>query len=289
MNLKALKTLIRIEQVQSFSRASSLENMTLAALSMQMKSLEIELGVRLFDRSFRPPQLTPLGRSVAEQAKGMIEIQNQISKLCVYDNELVGAFQIGFVQSASVRILPTFLRLAKQDESKAQFQCSTGLSEVLTQQVELGQIDAAVVTRTLNTPVTLNIDLVVNEKMAIAIPHTHAHIEPKSLSQHLPFIQFRQSTGIGEIISSLVETSLPSKQEIIILDSIESCIECVKAGLGYTILPLPDIKRYFDKKIYIIEDALSGLGRDLVLITRKDPLQSPLRYGVARLLSKTTC
>ena len=53
MNLTALKSLVRIDQVSSFSKAAELENMTLSALSMQMKTLESQLGVALFDRAFR--------------------------------------------------------------------------------------------------------------------------------------------------------------------------------------------------------------------------------------------
>ena len=53
MQTRSLVTLVRISQVQFFSKAAELEGMTLSALSMQMKALEAEFGVNLFDRSCR--------------------------------------------------------------------------------------------------------------------------------------------------------------------------------------------------------------------------------------------
>lgn len=68
MQTRSLKSLVQISQVGSFAKAAEQLNMTLSALSMQIKSLELELGVNLFDRSVRPPRLTPIGRSILDEA-----------------------------------------------------------------------------------------------------------------------------------------------------------------------------------------------------------------------------
>ena len=104
MQTRSLETLIRIAQVQSFSQAAELQHMTLSALSMQMKALEAELGVALFDRSFRPPKLTPLGHQVAQQARVVVGQAEALQNLCLSKDRLVGRFRLGFIQSGSVRI-----------------------------------------------------------------------------------------------------------------------------------------------------------------------------------------
>lgn len=271
MQTRALETLVRILQVQSFSEAAQLQNMTLSALSMQMKALEAELGAELFDRSFRPPRLTPLGRQVAERAKDVIGAVDSLRDLSSAGAAgLSGSFQLGFIQSASARILPKFVTLAQVREPQASFRYSSNLSEVLTEQVALGQIDAAIVTRVEGAARGLLADPIASEPMALAIPHAIAHMDARQLSQNLPFIHFRPSTGIGKLIAaSLGAGQLPPKNTLV-LDSIEACMECVKEGVGYTVLPLPDIKRYADARVRVVEGALEGLTRDLVMLTRND-------------------
>ena len=73
MQTHLLKTLLKISQVQSFALAAEHLNMTLSAVSMQMKSLEEQLDASLFDRKFRPPKLTPLGLAVAEKAQAVVD------------------------------------------------------------------------------------------------------------------------------------------------------------------------------------------------------------------------
>ena len=82
MNIRALETLVQISQVQSFSTAAEIRNMTLSAVSMQMKALEAELDVELFDRQSRPPRLTPLGRQVAVQARAILSERDGLTMLC---------------------------------------------------------------------------------------------------------------------------------------------------------------------------------------------------------------
>ncbi|EPX81100.1 LysR family transcriptional regulator [Litoreibacter arenae] len=269
MQTRALETLVRILQVQSFGEAAQLQNMTLSALSMQMKALEAELDAELFDRSFRPPRLTPLGRKVAEQAKGVISGVAELHELANAGAGLSGSFQLGFIQSASARILPKFVTLAAEREKRASFRYSSNLSEALTEQVALGQLDAAIVTRVEGGARGLHVDLIASEPMALAVPVALAQLDAVQLSQQVPFIHFRPSTGIGKLIAASLGAEVPP-QNTLVLDSIEACMECVKEGVGYTVLPLPDIRRYADGRVHVVEGAMEGLTRDLVMLTRDD-------------------
>lgn len=272
MQTRSLETLVRIQQVQSFSLAADLQNMTLSALSMQMKALETELGAVLFDRSFRPPKLTPLGRRVADQASAVVREQKVITDLCGASDPLAGVYHLGFIQSAGVRILPGFLKRAGSQAKAARFQSHSGLSEHLTQKVALGQIDAAVVTRAGPYQAGLQSDLIITEPMCIAAPASCAGQSHRQIAGKLPFIHFLPSSGIGRLIASALdgfETAGVPTCGTLVLDSLEACLECTKAGLGYTILPRPDILRYQDNQIVMLATLQPDLSRDLVLISRR--------------------
>ncbi|SOH94960.1 DNA-binding transcriptional regulator, LysR family [Monaibacterium marinum] len=269
MNLRALETLVQILTVPSFSAVAQIRNMTLSAVSMQMKALEAELGVELFDRQSRPPRLTPLGRQVALQSRGILEARDTVTTLCQRGEKLVGQFLIGFIQTASVRILPGFLEAARREAAGASFQFSAGLSETLSDFVAEGRLDAAVVTQVDPMPAHLCVQRLATEEMVMALPATHADADQVQLEAQLPFIRFRPSTGIGRLISaSLSQVSAQPQQ--IILDSIEGTLECVKRGLGYTVLPRPDVERYCDAQMVIRTVSDLYPSRDLVLVTRND-------------------
>ena len=83
--------------------------MTLSAVSTQIKTLEEELGVLLFDRAHRPPRLTPQGHAVCARAEDVLERETALVAECQTGGALAGRFRIGFVATASIRLLPDFL------------------------------------------------------------------------------------------------------------------------------------------------------------------------------------
>jgi len=268
MQIRSLETLVRIEQVQSFSKAAELQNMTLSALSMQMKSLETQLDVQLFDRSFRPPKLTPLGRSIAAQAARVLNEQNALTAMCGRDGELVGRFRLGLISSVGVRLLPKFLTQIRDAAPRASFELTTGLSEHLSEQVLQGLIDAAVVTSVPSPPKGLRFDAIAREEMAFAAPKQYADTAIEDLARGLPFIHFRPTTGIGSLIADYVRRHANQSRETVILDNLEASMEFVKAGLGYTLLPLPDVKRCADDRVHIFSDSANAMYRELALVSR---------------------
>lgn len=230
--------------------------MTLSALSMQMKGLEAQLGVALFDRASRPPRLTPLGRSVAEASAGFEATEARLATLCAPEAGLVGRFTIGFISSAAVRLMPGLLARMAHAAPHAALEVTSGLSEALSARVAAGAVDAALVTRTEGT--RLATDVIVREPMCpIAVDGTLDG----------PFLHFRPDSGIGRLVVEILVRERLSPPRIVI-DNVEAVVECVRQGLGWSILPRPDIERYGGGDM-VIEDGPCG-ERDLVLVTRPD-------------------
>lgn len=284
MQTRALETLVRINQVQSFSKAAELQNMTLSALSMQMKSLETELDAQLFDRSFRPPKLTPLGREVAAKAIRVLQEQGELTALCGKDGDLTGRFRLGLISSASVRLLPHFMAQISRSAPRAKFDLSTGLSEQLFEQVHLGLLDAAVATRVPQAPSDLHFDTISQEEMLYAVPRNHAHRPLQDISREIPFIHFRPSTGIGNLIASHLKNNAEQPQRTTILDNLEASMEFVKNGLGYTLLPAPDITRCADDRVHVITEHPKRMFRELALVSRQESLNRSWNEEILRIL-----
>lgn len=287
MQIRTLETLVEIFTVKSFSKAAELQNLSLSALSMQMKALEEELGAALFDRSFRPPQFTPLGNAVVQQAKKVLFEQYQLINLCGADQPLTGNFRLGIIQSASVRILPNFFSRAETQAPKAKFEFTSGLSQNLSQAVLEGQLDAAIVTRVeLDADSAgLRYDVIASEIMAVATPREYENAGLKELTDNLTFIHFTPTSGIGRLISRALEDIPLQPARTIILDSVEAAVGCVKADLGFTILPQNDILRYGEGEVSLRNIDSPTMVRDLAVVTRSDEHSDHWRNAMIDLIA----
>lgn len=142
MELRHLRYFIAVARERNFSRAAGQLHIAQPPLSRQIKQLEDELGVELFDRATRPLRLTPAGQffhTQAEQAiERLAEATESARRIARGRRAWLG---IGFVPSALYGALPEVIRRFRQ----AQPEVEVGLSELTTlQQIEAlkaGRID----------------------------------------------------------------------------------------------------------------------------------------------------
>ena len=82
VNLKLLQTFVLVAEQESFRKAALASNRTPSAVSMQIRDLENQIGMRLFNRTPRQVSLTADGRTLfAETATGLKQITQGLSKL----------------------------------------------------------------------------------------------------------------------------------------------------------------------------------------------------------------
>lgn len=271
MQNRDLATLRMIARTGSFREAAERLNMTLSAVSMQMKALEASLGGTLFDRSVRPPRLTALGRAVAGAAADVLDAERRLRALTGPDAPLTGRFRLGLVASAGPRLLPGFLRRRPDAFPHASFTFHTGLSEDLDHQVETGQLDAAILTATGVPAGGLRHRVLLRDRLVRAVPG--------DLPDTAPFLQFAPSTGIGRLIASaLADHPDLAHRPRLVLDHVDTIRACLEAGIGATILPEIDLRG--------LPATAIGPDRALVLSTRLGTPLDDMGDSLAALLTR---
>lgn len=284
MNLRALRTLVEIERVGGFARAADRLGLTLSAVSLQMKTLEEELQLSLFDRSQRPAAMTPAGRRVAAHARAMLEEADAIRAVSAGEgaDRLHGDYRIGFVATASVRLAPGFLAAGRRRHPTARFAAVIDLSAPLMAQLRAGALDAAVLTRTPDLGPDLALTHLRREPFALAAPvQSGAAPVLAHCVGALAFVQFAPATGIGLLAAQHMRRLGAVPHERIVLDSVEAVMECVNSGVGFALLPEPDVRRYAAAGVSIAPEP--GLARDLVLATRAASPLTALSEALAAL------
>ena len=81
MNLRELEYLVAVGDLGHFGRAAEVCHVSQPTLSTQLRKLEAELGVSLIERTPRRATLTPVGRLIAERARGALHEVGDIAEL----------------------------------------------------------------------------------------------------------------------------------------------------------------------------------------------------------------
>ena len=213
-----------------------------------------------------------LRTAVVKEAIPLLQQEKRLLEICRPGKDLSGSFRLGFITTAAVRLLPGFLLAASQDAPLASFEFETGLSATLQDKVMSGQLDAAVITDADGLPSKLSANLLRQEPFVFAAHKSLLKDGLAGLISKHPFLHFMPDTGIGKLIErAMLDYDRPNDARTIVMDNLEAIMECVVAGLGFTLLPLPDVERYRVADVHTLE-APDTLERRLVLVSLRDSI-----------------
>jgi len=237
MSIRHLKTLVAIADKGSFFGAADAVFITQAAVSQQMKALEEDLGLTLFDRTKRPPMLNETGLALIPKARAIIRSYDKFMLSSATIENLAGNLRLGAVPTVFSGILPSALVSLRDFAPQLHVTVSSGLSSSLVQQVERGAIDAAIISEPPHERTGLIWTMVGKEELVVIAPLDSLNLSPEKLLESNPFIRFNRSAWVGKIIEDYL-----SKQGILInetmeLNTLEALTSMVHYGLGVSVVP----------------------------------------------------
>ena len=109
MDFREINTFIHVANQESFSKAADVLGYTQAAVSIQIKQLESELGTRLFDRIGKHISLTHQGKVFYQYALRITSEIEEAKDVLSGSQNLNGTLRIGTIESICSSILPDIL------------------------------------------------------------------------------------------------------------------------------------------------------------------------------------
>lgn len=110
ISITQLEYVLAIDTYRHFAKAADACFVTQPTLSMQLKKLEEELGMELFDRSKQPIIPTDAGSEIIRQARIVLREAKKIEQIAkYYDDNLVGELSVGIIPTLAPYLLPYFL------------------------------------------------------------------------------------------------------------------------------------------------------------------------------------
>ncbi|MEZ5307518.1 MAG: LysR family transcriptional regulator [Pyrinomonadaceae bacterium] len=183
MEIKQLRAFVAIAEERTFTAGAKRVNLTQAAVSMQIRHLEEEVGLPLFTRTPRRVLLTEAGERLLERARRILrEHDTALEELAEIAGAEHGRLRIGSASAMFATVqLPGILEKLKNKFPQANISVSSGTSKRLVDQILHGEIDVAFVSLPIETPNIQSELLYSDEVVAIAHP-THPRADQKFIS-----------------------------------------------------------------------------------------------------------
>ncbi|MDQ3744540.1 MAG: LysR family transcriptional regulator [Acidobacteriota bacterium] len=147
MEIRQLKAFLAIAEARTFTAAAQRIHYTQAALSMQIKQLEKEVGIPLFLRMPRRVVLTEAGERLLERAHLIMrEHDAALSELAELAGAERGRLRVGSASGmVSAEALPAILKMLRRRHEHAEVTVTSGTSEELVKKILAGELDMAFV------------------------------------------------------------------------------------------------------------------------------------------------
>lgn len=175
MELRHLRYFVAVAEEENVTRAAARLRVAQPSLSRQIRDLEHELGVDLFDHAVRSVRLTPAGRHFLGEAREAIaRVEQATRSVQEFVHGAAGEFHIGYAPSLSTTILPRALRLFLGNYPKIQARLHDLSTEEMIAGLRSGDLDAALIARTTKTPWEgVEFREIARHQPAIALPPSH--------------------------------------------------------------------------------------------------------------------
>jgi DNA-binding transcriptional LysR family regulator len=245
LELRHLRYFVAAAAELNFTRAAARLGIAQPPLTTQIRALEHEVGVALFDRLSRGVMLTDAGRTLLTDATAILGMVDQaVRRSRLSADGVIGRVGVGFTVSAAfLPLVNGTLRTFRETFPKVELQLEESRSTELLQSLQQGRIDAAFVRPPLTLTGGLSMEMVAEEKMVAAVPLNHRLADRKiiRLQELSPdtFILYPRAASRG-LSDEIIEACEVAKFEISAIQrapQIASTINLVASGLGVSIVP----------------------------------------------------
>ncbi|CAG7652478.1 LysR family transcriptional regulator [Paenibacillus allorhizosphaerae] len=273
MELRQLEYFAAICKEMHFSRAAENLCTTQSNLSQQIKFLENELGLPLFDRIGKRIKLTDAGKILLEQSHSILE-HVDYAKRAISDLKRMegGRLDIGILPGDGDLLFDALLI----DFHKTYPKLSISVTETtdVYEQVLNGTRDLGVTTVPLKPDDNISIIPLFHEEFALAIRTDH----PLAKSKAIPFDQLQQLKmvmfGSGHQITKVIQSCCQEKgiaiDNPIVTSTLSTLMSLVGQGIGASILPQMLLDYMNNENIVAVKLLNPTPSQDICILYRTD-------------------
>jgi len=271
-----LKVFRTVAEHLNFRKAAEHLFLTQPAVTLQIKALEDDLGIRLFDRAANRVSLTPQGSLLLSYAKKIAALISQAEQeLGSEDGKVSGDLSLGVSTTIAQYVLPRLLGAFLDEHPRVQFSLHSGNTDeivhlLLDDKLSIGLIEGPARDRGLRTEPFMQDELVLILPRAFASDRMSRE---QLVSSNL--LMREQGSGSRRVVEHALDNAglkLKSFKNVMDLDSTEAIKSAVEVGLGIGFVSRWAISKELELGALKIADVPGlNIARHFSLISRTGP------------------
>jgi DNA-binding transcriptional LysR family regulator len=249
MELRQIRSFLSIAETLHFGRTAEMIHLSQPALSLQIRALEDEIGVRLFERNRRKTALTAAGVAFREDATGaLLRLGQAVHKAKLAANGKLGILRIGFISTAGNEIVPAIIRQFRELNAEVEFSLRNILTIDQIQMLEAGSLDIGFLRLPIGEHSGLEVVPVHREPFVLVVPSSHKLAKRKRVrlreASGQAFVMYERTyaPGFHDLIFGMLRDAgiIPNVRQT--AGEMPMLISLVDSGMGVAVLPASAVK-----------------------------------------------
>ncbi|WP_017547475.1 LysR family transcriptional regulator [Salinicoccus carnicancri] len=241
MELRNLRYFWTVAEEGSISKAASELSITQPTLSRQLKKLEMELSVELFKRDQKGLILTPEGIFLKNRAEEILALTNKTQQEFEHKkNKIIsGNISIGCVEADNSDTLSMILEELIKDYPLVTFHINSGTSDEITNKLDQGLIDIAILLEPISVDKYEKISLPRSERWGLLVSRDsdlaqNEYIVPGDLRKTRLMISGREE--VQKMISNWCQFDVSGLKIVGTYNLIFNTFSLVENGVGSAVV-----------------------------------------------------
>jgi DNA-binding transcriptional LysR family regulator len=249
MELRQIRSFLSISETLHFGRTAELIHLSQPALSLQIRALEEEVGVRLFERNRRKTTLTAAGLAFRDDAAAAVsQLEQAIRRARLAADGKLGLLRIGFISTAGNEIVPNLVRRFRDSNPDVVFSLCNVLTTDQIRMLAAGSLDIGFLRLPIGEHPELEVVEVHREPFVVVTPSSHKLAKRKKVALHelsgQNFVMYERSfaPGFHDLIFGMLRDAGVVPNVCQTAGQMPTLISLVDSGMGISILPASAVK-----------------------------------------------
>lgn len=244
-SLKQLQYLVAISDQLNFTRAAGACFVTQSTLSAGLKELEAVLGTQLVERDRQTVLMTPIGLEVASRARSILAAAQDMVGLAAGTAEpMTGLLRLGVIPTIAPFLLPHALSALRKHYPELKLALREDLTGNLLAQLEVGQLDFALIALPFDTS-SLLVEPLFDDEIWVVGLKSDPEVRPKqvrftpAISDRLLLLEEGHCLREHALSACSIVPHAPERFEA---TSLLTLVQMIESGLGVGLVPQMAIK-----------------------------------------------
>jgi DNA-binding transcriptional LysR family regulator len=281
MELRQLKTFRTVATLNSFNEAAKVLNYAQSTISEQIRALEEDLNVRLFERSGKKIVLTSAGEILVDCAQKILDLEEEIKAVVTQQKEPRGSLSVRIPETVSIYYLPPVLKLFHERFPKIQFNLMNCGYYRLEQELQSGMIHLAFLIMDHYQAKVLEVESLLSIPLVLVCHPSNSlagkqQIRVQDLKKESIFLP-NEDCSYRMIFERILNSEKVEPAVIVNCNSIEAIKAYIMAGTGITVIPEVAIKKEISRgELTVLNWAGDPLEAKIFMIRHKEKWISPI-------------